>query len=308
MNSTAVRPTADESVQLAPRFKVSHRFPWGTAVAGIAFLSLIFFVTRGLVTSPRIGWDVVGEFLFNQAILDGVLVTIELTVLSQLIGTVLGFFLASAGASKNPVARAVNFSFIAVFRGTPLLVQLLIWYNLALFLPTITLGVPWTGWSETWGTNEMITGFTAALLGLALNEAAYMSEIFRGGFSAVPKGQTEAALSMGMRPRAVTWRIVLPQSIRIISPAVGNQLILLLKTTSLVAVIGGGDLLSRAQQVYGQNLQIIPLLVVATIWYLALIAVAQLGQYFLERRFSVGAKRVSATRRLATGFSGRTVQ
>ncbi|PVX59583.1 amino acid ABC transporter permease [Rhodococcus globerulus] len=308
MNIAAIRPTAEESVHSEHRLKIHHRFPWGTTLAGTAFFVFGFLVARELVTNPRMGWDVVGDFLFNQAILEGVVVTIELTVLSQLIGTVLGFFLATAGASRNPVARAVNFSFIAVFRGTPLLVQLLIWYNLALFLPQITLVVPWTGWSQTWGTNEMITGFTAALLGLALNEAAYMSEIFRGGFAAVPRGQTEAALSIGMRPRAVTWRIVLPQSIRIISPAVGNQLILLLKTTSLVAVIGGGDLLSRAQQIYGQNLQIIPLLIVATIWYLAMIAVAQLGQYCLERRFSVGPKRVSVAKRLATGMSGRNVR
>ena len=304
MSTTHARTPATTS---AERFRVHRRTPWGTIGFGLVVAAGILVVVWELLTNERMHWDVVGEYLFSDAIIEGAIVTIELTLLAQVIGMVVGFLLALGGASSNPVARFVNFLFIAVFRGTPLLVQLLIWYNLALFLPQLSLGIPWTGWTHSWDTNEVITGFTAAVLGLALNEAAYMSEIFRGGFAAVPRGQSEAALSLGMRPSAVTARIVLPQSIRVISPAVGNQVILLLKTTSLVAVIGGGDLLTRAQYIYGQNFQVIPLLVVATIWYLALIAVAQVGQYFLERRFSGAVRRPSLWRRLALGVAGEKV-
>lgn len=254
-------------------------------VFGLSVLLVVGALVRSIVTNPHLNWPVVGKYLFNDAILSGVVVTLELTVLSQLISLFLGFAAAYGLQSSNPVLNAVSAAYIWFFRGTPLLVQLLFWYNLALIFPTLRIGVPFVGIEHEWMTNSVITGFTAALLGLGVNEGAYMAEIIRGGIIAVPPGQMEAALSMGMKRDEALRRIVLPQTIRVIIPPTGNQFITLLKGSSLVSVIGGGDLLTRAQFIYGATYQVIPLLVVACLWYLALVSVASAGQYLLERKF-----------------------
>jgi polar amino acid transport system permease protein len=210
-----------------------------------------------LAVNATLRWDMVGEFLFNGSILDGVRVTIELTVLSVFFAGILGFILALAWRSQNLVLRSLVWIYIWIFRGTPILVQLLFWFNISLVLPEISIPLPFM---ETlrWETNDLISGYTAALLGLIFHEAAYMAEIFRGGFLAVSHGQVEAALSLGMTRNAALRRIVLPQSLRAIIPPTVNQIISLLKMTSLVAVIGGGDLLTRAQYIYGSNFAVIP--------------------------------------------------
>lgn len=268
-------------------FRVRRRMGPGILVPAAIAAALLGLLAWGLARSENAGWPVVGEFMFNRAILEGVLVTIELTLASGVIAAVIGLVVAWAGRSENPVAGLLSRLYIWFFRGVPLIVLLLFFYNIALFVPQLTLGIPWTSWTTSWDTNEIITGFSAALLGLSLHEGSYMAEIFRTGFNAIPKGQTEAALSIGMKPGAVLRKMVMPQSFRIIIPALGNQLILLMKTTSLVSVIGGGDLLTRSQYIYGQNLQVIPLLLVATIWYLVLVTIAQVGQHQLERHYRI---------------------
>ncbi|GAY10877.1 amino acid ABC transporter permease protein [Pseudonocardia sp. N23] len=272
---------------------------------GVVLLGLLVAVLVGIAGNDKLRWHVVGEYLFNPAILAGVLVTLELAVLSQLIAIVLGGVAAYWMQSGNPVLKALSGGYIWFFRGTPILVQLLFWYNLALLLPTIRIGIPFTGLGAEWTTNTLITGFTAALLGLSFNEGAYMAEVVRAGILSVPRGQTEAALSIGMRRNEALRRIVVPQTIRVIIPPTGNQFITLIKGSSLVAVIGGGDLLTRAQFIYGQTYEVIPLLIVACIWYLLIVSVASIGQYFLERRFDYESRsgRVTAARtRLTASF------
>lgn len=281
-------PATAERGPIRIRAKTHQR--WGMWIFGLIVLLVVGSLVRSVVTNPHLNWPVVGQYLFNDAILSGVVVTLELTVLSQLISLVLGFAAAYGLQSSNPVLNAVSAAYIWFFRGTPLLVQLLFWYNLALIFPTLRIGVPFVGIEHEWMTNSVITGFTAALLGLGVNEGAYMAEIIRGGIIAVPPGQMEAALSMGMKRDDALRRIVLPQTIRVIIPPTGNQFITLLKGSSLVSVIGGGDLLTRAQFIYGATYQVIPLLVVACLWYLALVSVASAGQYLLERRFDPNSK------------------
>jgi polar amino acid transport system permease protein len=203
----------------------------------------------------------------------------------MLIGIVLGVVVAVMRLSTNPVLKYVSFAFVWLFRGTPVLVQLIIWFNLALIFPHIGPGFAQAD------TNHVITPFVAALLGLGLNEAAYMSEIVRAGILSVDPGQTEAAHALGMTRTLMMRRIVLPQAMRIIIPPTGNETITMLKTTSLVAVIAANDLLTRAQAIYSSNYAVFELLLVASFWYLALTSVASVFQYFLERRFARGFSR-----------------
>nr|WP_107503795.1 amino acid ABC transporter permease [Arthrobacter sp. ERGS1:01] len=210
------------------------------------------------------------------AILSGVVVTLELSVFSMVISVVLAFGIALMCQSRNRFTAAVGQIYVWFFRGVPLLVQILIWFNLAVLYPTI-LGTD---------TNQLISGFTAGLFALSLAESGYMAEIIRGGILSVNKGQTDAGLSIGLTRGQTLRRIVIPQTIRVIIPPTGNQFIGLLKASSLVSAIGGSDLLTQTQLIYGQNFKIVPLLIVATAWYLILVSVASVGQYFLERRFN----------------------
>ncbi|WP_018680398.1 amino acid ABC transporter permease [Actinokineospora enzanensis] len=243
---------------------------WGVGAVLVAVLGWLVYT---VAVSPNLEWTVIGKYFLATPVMEGVGVTLVLTFTTLGVGLVLGAVLALMRQSRNPVAVAAAAGYIWFFRGVPLVVQIVFWFNLALLFPTL-------GFAPT---NEVITPFLAAMLGLGLHEAAYLAEIIRGGFLAVPRGQVDAALTIGMTRAAATRAIVLPQSIRVILPALGNQFILILKGTSLVSVIGGGDLMTRAQQIYGQNYQVIALLLVATGWYLILVTVAGVGQRFLER-------------------------
>jgi polar amino acid transport system permease protein len=255
------------------RVKARRRTPWGQIVLAAFLLVLLFLVLRLFATNANMRWDIVGKYLFESTVLQGVWTTIELTVISQALAIVLGVALALLQQSSNPVAAAFANVYVWYFRAVPLLVQLLFFYNIALLVPTFGFSIPFTdiGWSAD--TNDLISGFTAAILGLGLHEAAYMSEIVRAGFLSVPRGQRDAGLSIGLTPGEVTRRIILPQSVRVIIPPTGNQFIGLLKASALVSVIGGGDLLTRAEIIYGRNFLVIPLLIVATLWYIALVTV-----------------------------------
>ncbi|HYY12048.1 MAG TPA: amino acid ABC transporter permease, partial [Kineosporiaceae bacterium] len=190
------------------------------------------------------------------------------------------------------VLSAISGLFVWAFRGTPLLVQIIFWGFLGVFYERLSLGVPFGGptfWSAQ--TSAVITPTIAALLALGLNEMAYASEIVRAGLLAVDHGQTEAAHSLGMTPNLTMRRIVLPQAMRVIVPPMGNETITMLKSTALVSVISGADLLTNLQAVYAQNFKIIPLLVVASIWYLVLVTLLSIPQAWLERRYGRGVAR-----------------
>jgi len=215
-----------------------------------------------------------------------------LTVLAMLIGILLGILFAVMRQSPNPLVSGFSWLYIWFFRGTPLLVQLLFWFNISALFPTISLGVPFGGPAIINGNaNTVITAFTAALLGLGLNEGAYMAEIVRAGFLSVPEGQNEAAQSLGLSRLQTMRLVVLPQAMRVIIPPTGNETISMLKNTSLASVITYVELTYAAQEIYAANYKVIPLLIVISIWYLAMTSVLYVGQYFIERRYGRGFSR-----------------
>jgi polar amino acid transport system permease protein len=264
----------------------------GRWIASAIVLLVAASIVRAIATNKRFGWGVVGRYLFDARILHGVVVTLELTVISMVIGIALGIVVAVMRLSPNPLVSGASWLYIWFYRGTPLLVQLLFWFNVGALFPTIDLGTPFGPSFIHANANSLIPGFVAALLGFGLNEGAYMAEIVRGGIISVDEGQTEAAQSLGMTRLPIMRRIVLPQAMRVVLPPTGNETISMLKNTSLVLVLGSVfDLLFEAQQISTANLQIIPLLIVASIWYLAMTSIAYVGQYFMERHFGRGFSR-----------------
>lgn len=262
--------------------KLKHPWWW---VGSAALLLFIAAFVHLLVTNEKLRWDVIWYFLWDPEILRGLLVTMELTCLAMVIGLVLGVLLAIMRLSGNPLFRAVSWLWIWFFRGVPPLVQMVFWFNLATLLPRIEIGIPFIGPQiASYDTNTLMSSFSAAILGLAFTESAYAAEMLRAGIMAVPRGQTEAARTLGMPEPMVLRRIVLPQALKIVIPPIGNDFISMLKFTSLVSVLATPDLLYSAQMIYSRNYQTIPLLLVATIWYLVLTTVFTVVQQRIERR------------------------
>jgi polar amino acid transport system permease protein len=268
---------------------VRHPGRWVAAALILLFgASLI----NSVATNKLLEWHVVGDFLFDQRILEGVVVTIELTVSAMALGVILGVVLAVMRLSPNPLVSGTSWLYIWFFRATPVLVQLLFWFNIAAIYPSISLGLPFVGVEFAHGSaNTVITTFVAALLGLGLNEGAYMAEIVRAGIISVGEGQTEAAQSLGFSRLQIMRRIVLPQAMRVIIPPTGNETISMLKTSSLASVIALTELLLAAENIYSVNYKPIQLLIVASIWYAAMTSVLYVGQYYLERHYARGSAR-----------------
>ncbi len=275
----------------------------GRWIAAAIVLVIAASFARAIVTNKNFHWDVVGHYLFTSRVLHGVLITIVLTVLSMVIGVLLGVILAVMRQSPNPVVSGASWLYIWFFRGTPLLLQIYFWYNITSLFPKIDLGIPFGPSFIHANGNAVITTFVAALLGLGLNEGAYMAEIVRGGILSVGEGQTEAASSLGMSRLQTMRHVVLPQAMRVILPPTGNEAISMLKNTSLVSVIAYTELLYSVQQIYDVNYETIPLLIVAAIWYLAMTSVAYVGQYFIERRFGRGFTRAEQRGNRLLSFS-----
>ncbi len=261
---------------------------WGRraalAVGLLCALQLLWF----LVSNPRFEWGVVAQYLTAANVLRGLGVSVLLTAIGMTLGTVIGTGVALLKLSDFAAARAFGNFYTWLFRGTPVLIQLLAWYNLAYLLPEITVSIPFGPTLLRWDTNELITPFVAAVLGLALNEAAYMAEIVRAGILSVDAGQRDAARALGFTPARAFFRIVFPQAMRVVLPPAGSQVIGMLKGTSLVSVIAMTDLLFSVQTVYNRNFKVVPLLLVAVIWYLAVFTLLTLAQGRLERHFSRG--------------------
>jgi polar amino acid transport system permease protein len=244
-------------------------------------------------------WSVVGQWFTAESIMRGLSVTLGLTVVAMLIGVILGLFLAIARLSETKLLVALSSIYIWFFRGTPLLVQLIFWYNLSTLFPVISIGIPFGPELGRWNTNDLITPLTAAIAGLALNEAAYMAEIIRGGLLSVDPGQVETTKAFGMTRGRALRRIIIPQAMRSIIPPTGNQLISMIKATSLVSVIAMGDLLYSVQAVYNRTFEVIPLLMVAVLWYLLITSILNVGQSFVERYYARGEKGTSTPKRRA---------
>ena len=274
-----------EVIQAIP---VRHRGRW---VAAVIILILVAQFVHWLVTDSALEWDVVWHYLFSDQILTGVVNTIKLTIIAMAIGIVLGVILAVMRLSRNPIVSAVSWVYIWFFRGTPVLVQLIFWYNLPTVLRSISLGVPFGPSWFAHDPKDLISTLVAVCLGLGLNEAAYMAEIARAGILSVSEGQVEAASALGMTRLQSMRRIVLPQAMRVIIPPTGNETISMLKTTSLAVFVSYNELLGAATNIYSRTYQTIPLLITASIWYLILTSILTVGQYYLERYYARGAQR-----------------
>lgn len=270
-----------------------HPLRW---VAGAAVLVLLAQLVNMLVTNDNFEWSVVGQWLTAESIMRGLGVTLLLTVIAMAIGIVLGVLLAVCRISANPLLRGVAGAYIWFFRGTPTLVQLIFFYNLSALLPRISFGVPFGPEFVSFNTNTLITPMLAAILGLGLNEGAYMAEIVRGGLLSVDPGQREAGQAIGMTNARIMNRVILPQAMRFIVPPTGNQVISMVKATALVSVIALTDLLYTAQSIYNRTFQTIPLLIVVCVWYLVITSILYVVQSFIERHYSRG------DRSRSTGF------
>jgi polar amino acid transport system permease protein len=275
-------PEPPDEIQAVP---VRHPLQWiAAAIVAIIVLGL----ARSIATNPRFQWGVVGDYLFDSRVLHGLVLTLELTVLAMVIGIALGVVLALMRLSQNPLLSTPSWVYIWFFRGTPLLVQILFLNFIGALYPTIDLGIPFGPSFVHLDSNSLITPFAAGLLALGLNEGAYMSEIVRAGIISVEEGQTDAAKALGMTRLQTMRRVVLPQAMRVIIPPTGNETISMLKNSSLVSVIAVTELLYAVQLIYAVNYKTIPLLIVASIWYLAATTVLSIGQYYLERHYGRG--------------------
>jgi len=280
-NSSRAVGVDDDLVVVTARY-------WGRWVGASIILVVLAVLLVYAAANPRFQWSVAGEYLFSAQILSGLSKTLMLTAAGMSIGVGLGMILAIMRLSPNPVLSAVSWVYSWFFRGVPLLVQLLFWFFLSALVPSIALGIPFGQVFTTISTNDIISPLTAAILGLGLNEAAYMSEIVRAGLISVNRGQTEAAQAIGMTRMQTMRRVVLPQAMRIIIPPTGNELINMLKNTTLVIVIGYAELLTSASLIYARTFETIPLLIVAAAWYLVLTAVLTIIQFYVEKHYGRG--------------------
>ncbi len=263
---------------------VPLRHPW-TWLASVAVVAIAAAMLFSVATNPAFEWPVVGEYMLNGQILLGLARTLELTVIAMAIGLVLGTVLAVMRLSANRLLSTLSWVYTWFFRSVPALVQLIFWYNFGALYPVIVLRVPFGPVLFSATANQLITPMFAALAGLGLAQAAYTAEVVRAGIVAVPPGQVRAAKALGMRPVTIFRRIVFPQAMRVIIPPVGNEVISMVKNTSLVSVIALAELLYTAQLIYARTYETIPLLIVASLWYLAVVSVLSAGQHVLERRY-----------------------
>jgi len=284
-STLAVEETADVSTARNP-------LPVKTIIVAIIVSIAALQFLQFLITNERFEWETVGKYLVDGSVLQGLLTTLALTAIGMLIGIILGALVAACRMSNNPFLQAIAGVYVWIFRAIPVLVQLLFWYNLSALLPHITLGVPFGPDILYWQTNDVITPLLAALLGLTLNEGAYMAEIIRSGLMSVDRTQHEAASAIGMKKFRMYRRIIIPQAMRFIVPPTGSQLISMLKATSLVSVIAMSDLLYNVQHIYNENFKVIPLLTVAVLWYLAITSVLYVAQVYVERYYARGASRM----------------
>lgn len=264
---------------------------------GVALVVLVLaWIAFQILTNPGFEWDVVGKYMLHPSVLEGVGMTLWLTALVMVMGTLLGIVIAVMRLSNDRMLSGTAIAFVWFFRGTPVLVQLVFWYNLAAIFPDIALGIPFGGpkFFEISAT-VAISSFTAALLGLGFNEGAYMAEIIRAGLTSVDPGQTEASKALGHKPWQTFRVIVLPQAMKAIIPPTGNQVIGMLKYTSLASVVALGELMHSVETIYSRTFQTMPLLIVAALWYLILVSILSVIQYYIERHYSRGWKIQSNT-------------
>ncbi|GAA3674241.1 amino acid ABC transporter permease [Arthrobacter ginkgonis] len=294
MRSTTIPATGTDAPELIDAVPVRHPGRWAGAAVILIFLALLI---QSLATNPNFRWDVVWLYFRDTRVIQGVGWTLLLTAVSMVLAIVLAILLAFMRQSDNPIFRWSSWTWVWFFRGTPVYTQLVFWGLLAVLYPKMSVGVPFGPELFSFNTQDYLVAFWAAVLGLGLNESAYLAEIFRAGLKSVDKGQTEAAEALGMRGRKIMWRIVLPQAMRVIVPPTGNETIGMLKTTSLVlAVPFTLDLTFQTNALANRTYLPIPLLIVAALWYLIITSILMVGQHFIEKHYGRGVDNVSGAR------------
>jgi len=265
-----------------------HPWRW---VIGTATLVLVAQFVHGLATNAGWDWGTFAQYFTAKSVMAALWLTIQLTFWGTLIGFALGVALAAARLSHNPVLQVISWFYVWAFRSIPLIVQLLFWFNIAYLYPTLSVGVPFGPAFFTVDVNGVISGSTAAIIGLALHQAAYSAEIVRAGIISVDQGQLEAAAALGIPKRREFFKIVLPQAMRGILPNAANEVISLFKGTSIVSVMAIAELFYQVQVIYGRSGRVVPLLMVATVWYIVLTSLLSIVQFYVERHYARGALR-----------------
>ena len=293
----------------SPIRAIPLRHPWRNLIAVV----IVIYAAAAIYDASQrkqFQWNIYIQYLFDQHISAAALITVELTVLSMVLAGILALILAVMRLSNNPILKWIAWVYIWIFRGTPVYVQLTLWGLLSVIYPTLQLGLPFVHPFISLGTNGALNFYELAVIGLGLNEAAYLAEIVRAGILSVDRGQEEASIALGMTWSQTMWRIVIPQSMRVIIPPTGNEFISMLKTTSLVTAIPFiGDLFSVANGIAARLFAPVPLLLVASTWYLAISSILTVGQYFLEKRFArgVGTARPDKAAALLEAGQGGTI-
>ncbi|MFF5537567.1 amino acid ABC transporter permease [Streptomyces cinerochromogenes] len=273
-------PAASGTPQPADTPRIVPQRRYGQWAAAVVVLTLLGLAVNSVLRNKAFQWDVVADYFTSDSILRGLWLTLWLTAVVMVLGFALGTLLAAFRLSANPVLRAVGWGYVWLFRSIPILVQLLLWFNIGALYPQV-LGVK---------TVDLLSPVAVAIVGLTLHEAAYAAEVVRGGILSVDRSQIEAAQALGLSPWRRWWRIILPQAMRAIVPPAGNMLIGTLKGTSIVSVIAVNDLLFSAQLIYHRTYQVIPLLMVATLWYAVVTSLLGIGQYYVEKRYARGTE------------------
>ncbi|TWF50051.1 amino acid ABC transporter permease [Neorhizobium alkalisoli] len=301
MSTSTTTPAAPSGAADFRDVATAHTpFRTGRLVLWIVIALVVIDFGWIVANNENFGWPVVAKYFFDPTVIKGLYVSLGLTVVGMILGVIVGLIIAIMRMSTDRLASGFASLFIWFFRGTPLLVQLIFWYNMSTLFPAISISIPFGPTLISWDTNSVITPMTAAIVGLALNEAAYMAEIIRGGLLSVDRGQAETAEAFGMTKARALWRIIIPQAMRSIVPPTGNQLISMIKATSLVSVIAMADLLYSVQSIYNRTFEIIPMLLVAVLWYLLITSVLNIGQSYIEAYYGRSDRRNAGMAKAAT--------
>lgn len=300
----AGQPQVSHHAQPEAITAIKLRHPWRTVVATVLILIVGLFLYDAAFNRPVYSWDIVGQYLFDTRMIEAAGYTLQLTLYSMVIAIIVGVTVAVMRLSPNPVLAWVAWLYLWIFRGTPVYVQLVFWGMVPTIYKSIDLGIPFTEVAFTLTTKDYLSYFTLAIIGLALNEAAYMAEIVRAGLLSVDTGQEEAATALGLGWWHTMSRVILPQAMRVIIPPTGNEVISMLKTTSLVTAVPFTlELYMRTSDIAAVTYKPVPMLIVASIWYLAITSILMVGQFYLERHFAkgVGARPEATKVSIATG-------
>lgn len=264
--------------------------PWRWLISIVTLVIAAQFI-HGLATNAGWDWGTFAQYFTAKSVMAALWLTIQLTFWGTLIGFALGIALAAARLSQNPVLQVISWFYIWAFRSIPLIVQLLFWFNIAYLYQTLAIGIPFGPAFFTFNVNSVISGSMAAIIGLALHQAAYSAEIVRAGIISVDQGQLEAAAALGIPKRREFFKIVLPQAMRGILPNAANEVISLFKGTSIVSVMAIAELFYQVQVIYGRSGRVVPMLMVATVWYIVLTSLLSIVQFYVERHYAKGALR-----------------